>query len=148
MVFIATIFIACEEKVDAPAKIKSSFEQKYPDTKVIEWEFDNEDKMWEAEFKMGKPELTAVFSENGDWVETEQEIKKKDLPQPVRATLQSEFAEYDIEETEFVETPEGKFYEIEVELEKKDSEIEIELLISPDGKVIKKEEEQDEEDKK
>ena len=63
-------------------------------------------------------------------------MKQKNLkPQAVKQTLDNEFAGYDIEEAEISETTDGKVYEFAIE--RGDSEMEV--VISPDGMVVKKE---------
>jgi predicted small lipoprotein YifL len=146
IVFSTTTFPACGQKTDVPSNVKNAFEQKVSNAKDVEWEYDIEDKLWEVEYEIGKTEITSAFDENGKWVETENEIKFSELPEAVKATLKADFSDYEVEEVEYVETPDGKFYEVEVELEKDKKEIEFELLFSPDGKVVKKEQEKDDED--
>jgi hypothetical protein len=143
MVFSIMTFTACGQKPNVPANVKKTFEQKVPDAKDVEWEYDSEDKLWEVEYEMGKAEFTSAFDENGKWVETEKKIKFAELPETVKATLKADYSDYEVEEVEYVETPDGKFYEVEVELEKDDKEVEFELLFSTDGKVVKKEQEKD-----
>jgi hypothetical protein len=146
MVLITMTFTAYGQKTDVPSNVKKAFEQKVSNAKDVEWEYDSEDKLWEVEYEIGKAEFTSAFDENGKWVETEKEIKFSELPEAVKAALKADYSDYEVEEVEFVETPEGKFYEVEVELEKDDEEVEFELLFSPDGKVVKKEQEKDDDD--
>jgi predicted small lipoprotein YifL len=146
MVFCTLSFTACGQKTDVPTKVKKAFEQKVSNAKDVEWEYDSEDKLWEVEYEIGEDEFTSAFDENGKWVETEKEIKFAELPLPVKATIEADYSAYEVEEVEYLQTPDGKFYEVEVELEKDDEEVEFELLFSPDGKVVKKEQEKDDDD--
>jgi hypothetical protein len=146
IIICAMTFTAYGQKTDVPASVKKAFEQKVSNAEDVEWEYDSEDKLWEVEYEISKDEFTSAFDENGKWVETEKEIKFYELPEAVKATLKADYSDYEVEEVEFVETPDGKYYEVEVELEKDDKELEFELTISPDGKVIKKEEEKDDVD--
>ncbi len=132
-------FTAYGQNTDVPALVKIAFEQKISNAKDVEWEYDKEDKLWEVEYMIGKDEFTSAFDENGKWEETEKEINFSDLPEPVKASLKADFTDYEVDEVEFVETPDGEFYE--VELEKDNKKEVLELLISPDGKVVKKEQE-------
>lgn len=142
LVLIATVSIsACGEKVEAPEKVKTAFLQKYPNATKIKWEKENE-KEWEAEFKLDGKEYTVSFDSDGKWLETETEIKKSEIPEAVKSLIDSLYAGYKIDEAEFVETSQGKFYEFE--LEKGESEIEV--SISPEGKLIAKEETEEDED--
>lgn len=144
LVLCTFFFAACGQNSDVPSKVKTAFKNKISNAKNLEWEFDKEDNLWEAEYKINNTEYTSVFTKEGSWIETEHSIKHSDLPQAVKNTLKADYPEYEIEEIEFVETPEGKYYELEVELENENKEVEYELLIKADGKVVKKEEEKDE----
>jgi hypothetical protein len=146
MVLSTMTFTASGQKTDIPSNVKKAFEQKVSNAKDVEWEYDNEDKLWEVEYEIGNAEFTSAFDESGKWVETEKEIKFAELPEAVKATLKADYSDYEVEEVEYVEKPDGKFYEVEVELEKDDEEVEFELLFSTDGKVVKKEQEKDDED--
>ena len=125
-VVVMVLSQACEQtNSQVPAKVK--------------WNKENA-KEWEAEFKMNGKEYSANFAPDGTWKETEYEIKKSDIPAAVKQAFDNEFAGYDIEEAEVSETADGKVYEFEL---KKD-ETEVEVAISPDGKIIKKETEDEE----
>lgn len=123
------------ERKSVPDKVLSAFNAKFPDAKKVEWEMEN-DTEWEAEFKWNGVEYSANFSTNGEWRETEYEIKKSDIPSNIRAILDQNFSDYEIEEPEVVETPSGKSYEMEVEA----GEDEYEVTIDANGKLTKKKE--------
>lgn len=108
--------------------------QKFPDAKSVKWDKENETD-WEAEFKLNGEEYSANFSTDGVWKETEHEIEKTAIPANVKQTLDNEFSGYKIEESEISETAEGSVYEFELEKDK----VKMEVTVSPDGKVVKKE---------
>jgi len=134
---------ACAQKAEVPNQVKDAFSKKFPTAKKVKWEKEHETE-WEAEFKMDGMEYSANFSTDGTWMETEYEIEKSDIPAAVKQTLDQEFAGYEIEEAEISETKDGKVYEFE--LEKGKNEFEVRILL--DGRVLKKEiqNEEDEED--
>ncbi len=134
MILAVFSFSACGQNKDVPAKVKTAFEQKFPTAQKVKWDKENETE-WEAEFKMNGEEYSANFTTAGQWMETEYEIEKSAIPQAVKQTLDTKFAGYDIEEAEISETTNGRVYEFAIE--KGDSEMEV--AISPDGKVVKKE---------
>jgi hypothetical protein len=74
-----------------------------------------DEKEWEAEFKLEGKEYSANFLTNGTWKETEYEIKKSDIPEAIKQTLAQDFDGYNMEEAELSETAEGKHYEVAVE---------------------------------
>ncbi len=133
---------ACAQ-TNAPTEVTTAFSQKFPTAKKVTWDKENETE-WEAEFKVDGKEFSANFTSEGIWKETEYEISEAEIPAAVKQTLNSEFADYKIEESEVSETVAGKVYEFA--LEKGESELEV--GIAPDGKVMKKEvKNEDEEDK-
>jgi hypothetical protein len=118
-----------------PAQVNDSFNKKFAGATKVKWDKENNTE-WEAEFKLSSgKEYSANFSNEGKWMETEHEIKKSAIPAKVKQTLDSEFADYDVKEAEISETAEGSVYEFV--LEKNESEMEV--AISPEGKVVKKE---------
>lgn len=137
----ALVFSACGQSAKAPEAVTSAFAEKFVDAKKVEWESEEAGE-WEAEFKMNGKEYSANFSDDGEWMETEFEVKVKDLPEAVRATITAEFAAHKIEESELSETPEGKAYEVALEK----GEETIEVMIAADGKVLKKEVKKEEDD--
>lgn len=143
----ASIMQSCEQKSNnetAPEKVLSAFSQKFPEAKKVEWEMEDETE-WEAEFKMNGKEYSANFSINGDWKETEYEIKKSDIPAEIQTILDQNFTDYDLEKAEIAETASGQSYEFEIEV----GEEEFEVVIDAQGKLTKKkasEEEENDED--
>ncbi len=133
---------ACSKKIEVPPKVQSAFNSKFPDAANVKWSKESETE-FEAEFRLAGEEASVNFSQDGKWVETEKEISKKSLPAPVMASLNSQYSGYKTGEIAFTETAEGEsFYEMEL---KKGKE-ELIIHVSSDGKVIKveAEDEQDE----
>jgi hypothetical protein len=145
MLAVAAIFslTACAQTgKNVPAKVKTSFNNKFPEVKKVSWDKENAHE-WEAEFKMNGQEYSANFATDGTWKETEYRVKVAALPKAVKSTLESEFKGYNVEMAEVSETHEGKVFEIKIE----NDEHEMEVVIDGNGKVIKNESknEQDEE---
>ncbi len=139
-VFSILSFTACGQAGKAvPEKVKTAFSEKFPDATKVKWDKENETE-WEAEFKMNSKEYSANFNADGTWVETEYELKLKDLPLAVTSKLKSDFADYKVDEAEVTETVEGTVYEIQL---KKGKE-EMEVAIDASGTLVKKESKSDE----
>ncbi|RUT72856.1 PepSY-like domain-containing protein [Ancylomarina longa] len=140
-ILLAAGISACaQNKKPVPTAIQNAFLVKFPDAKKVKW--DKENKMeWEAEFKMDGKEYSANFLADGTWKETEYEIKKAAIPATIKQTLDTEFAGYEIEEAEFSKTADGQVYEFEIEKGKTNMEV----AIDKSGKVVKREEQQEEE---
>ena len=129
-----------EEKSEVPAAVQKSFQKKFAQATEVKWE--EEEGSYEAEFHLNGKEMSAEFSGDGTWKETETEVDQADLPAAIVDTLESAYGDYEVKEVELCETPEGKSWEIEV---KKD-QTEMELVMDENGKVLKKEAEDEEEE--
>ncbi len=123
-----------EDQVAVPAIVKESFTKLFATAIDVRWSKES-DSEYEAEFKVGAINKSSNFDQFGKWLVTETEIKNTDLPAPVQTTITNEFAGYSIAEAEVAEPAGGSMF-YEVELEK--GEVNFEVQISPDGKVLKK----------
>ena len=131
------------QTVTPPKNIIKSFNAKAPSAEEMKWSYDEGENRWEVDYEKDEKECSMAFSRMGDWLETETDMKAKELPEAVLAKIKSDFAKYDVEEVEYVETPEGSFYELEVETKEDGEEKKYELKISPEGKIVSKSEEQE-----
>lgn len=138
-IFASAFTTANKDKV--PQAVKNAFAKKFPTAKKVDWEKEN-DKEWEAEFKLDKVEYSANFLEDGTWQETEHEVKEAELPQQVLSYLKTNFSDYEIEEAEVSETAQGTVYEVEIEKGKEEWKITLDFQ----GKVIKKQSEDEDND--
>jgi hypothetical protein len=111
--------------------VKTAFSQKFPTAKKVNWDLESGTE-WEAEFKQGGKEYAASFSVNGTWQETEQDLKKADLPEAIKQILAKDFDGFKIEEAEISRTSEGSVCEVTVEKGAEDWE----LVFDANGKLI------------
>jgi len=142
-VVIAMGLFACAQT--PPASVSDTFNKKFKSATDIEWE-QEEDNEWEVEFKMNGTEMSACFEALGKWLETEAEVKAKDLPAEVHKAINIKFDGWEIDEVESIEKPDFKGYEIV--LEKEDTETEV--LVTASGEItikkVKVEEDDDDEE--
>ncbi len=131
---ILLLVLACDTDKKVPEKVLASFEQKFPGAKNVEWDMEN-DSEWEAEFIMDEVEYSSNFTNDGQWTETEFELNISELPEEVQLVIASNYSDYNIEAIESSETKEGIVYEIALEK----GEINVELTISKEGVIVKKE---------
>ena len=131
-ILVTTLFAFTSGGDKVPQKVKEAFVKKFPTTKKVKWEKENATE-WEAEFKINKVEYSANFLEDGTWQETEHEIEEKEIPQNVKFALEKAFPGYEMKEAEISETQKGMVYEFEIEK----GEIEMEVMISSNGEIVK-----------
>ncbi len=120
--------------------IKQAFNQKFPGAKEMDWEI--EENGWEVSFKLKDKEMSAEFDLVGNWMKTETELKKKDIPDAVKSTLRDKFPGYKVEKAEWEVTPDRQTYEIDLKKGKKEKEV----TLDKKGKVLKVENGDEDED--
>jgi hypothetical protein len=130
-----------EDKI--PAEVKAAFKAKFPKVTTVSWEMEDQ-KEYEASFKLDKTDYTASFDLKGKWLETENVIEIAKLPKLVSDVVSKEYAGYSIKLAEQNVSAKGTTYELSLlkGMDKKS------VLISDKGIVLKKEVEKDEEGKK
>ena len=141
LVIAGFLAVSCQKgpRPKVPEAVKKAFYQKFPNVKVEKW-YKEGDNVWEAEFHQNGKEYEASFDSEGNWLETEYEIRFKDLPDAVKQVIKTQFKGYEREEIAIAETPYGKVYEVEFEKGKEEFEVEF----KEDGTIVKKEPEQEE----
>jgi hypothetical protein len=132
-----------KSKETAPEKVQTAFKEKFPQATGVKWEKEN-DTEWEAEFNMLGKEYSANFNLDGQWQETEYEIAIQDIPTHIKASIDSTFIGYKIEEAEISEKGVEKTYE--VKLEKNESTLE--AVYDSNGVLVKQKEEDEKKDDK
>ncbi len=138
------VFVACAQDAKPPENIKEAFEARFGEVKNVKWE--QEDNNWEADFKNSEGKFSAVFDKDANWMETERDIKPDELPENIRQVLMEEYDDYEVDEVEEVEAPGFKGFEVELEKEEGREEMEITVLVTSEGEIVKEEEEDEEED--
>ncbi len=115
-----------------PQMVKEAFQNKYPNEHDPDWEQDDHD-YWEAHFKKDGVHYRADFTAEGAWVETENSVKKDEIPDAVKKTIREKYPDREIIEIEHVQSArEGDFYDVEFKQEGKNMDVEI----RKDGTVI------------
>lgn len=146
---------ADEEKValkDVPKAVLDAVKAKFPKAEIkhASKEVEDGETLYEIETELDEHGVDLALKANGTIVEIEKEIAVKDLPKPVADAVAAKHPKAKIEKAEeiveFEDGKEKKSYEVAVEVGEKD----MELKITPDGKILKAKEleEDDEKDEK
>lgn len=128
---LGTGFAVCAQKTP-PQAVVTAFNQKFPGVKDVDWGKEKNGE-WEAEFDQGKEEMSANFSADGKWLETETEIAVSALPQAIRDYVKANFKGKKIREAAKIVKEDGKMmYEAEVKGQG-------DLIFDAEGKFLKAE---------
>lgn len=132
LVLVIAVFslLACGQATP-PDAVTGAFIKKFPTAKKVKWDKEN-DKEWEAEFVVGKNEMSANYDLDGYWLETEGEIEVSQLPAAVIKLIGEQFAGFKVEEALTLENLEFLGYEITLESKTED----IEIVVTKDGVLV------------
>lgn len=106
-----------------PAAVKTAFEQKFPGAQNVEWGKENASE-WEAEFVSGRIKMSANYSVDGKWLETESVIPVSQLPAEVAAAVAKSFPGKKVLEADKIErVGKGSLFEVVINTGTKKKEI-------------------------
>lgn len=102
----------------------------YPDAVIL----DAEDQygLLEVDIYHDSREKEVYFDDDA-WVMTMWDVAINTLPETVTAAIAAAYPDYRADDAEYVETPEGTYYSIDLELGERD----ILVMVAPDGTIIK-----------
>ena len=109
--------ISYSQKIDEsriPDTVKNSFYCKFPNAGSVKWGKESK-SVYEAEFKLNDTDMSANFSEEGEWLETETEIQVTSLPQAVTDAVNRDYKDARITGASRIERPDNKIiYEADI----------------------------------
>jgi hypothetical protein len=130
---ISLISVSSFGQKNPPENIKREFAKKYASAQSVKWDSEEKNE-WEVEFKMDGKKMSASFDNSAKWIESETGITEKELPTSVVSTLNKDFLDYKKGHIEIFENAEMKGFELGL----KKGEISIEVIIDNTGKILKK----------
>ena len=111
-------------------KIKEFITQKYAGARIIE--SDMEKGMTEVEIFHEGREKDVYFNGAQDWVRTEWGVRVNELPAAALDVIRKTYADYRIDDADYVETRTESYYLVELER----GENEVNLRILPNGTIL------------
>jgi len=136
-------------KKDLPAAVLSSFQKEYPKASIKEVSMEKEKgvEYWEIESADGKVKRDLLYTSDGKKAEVEETMEMSQVPAVVKTTLTGEYPKGKVDKAEKVMKGSSVTYEFHL----KDGDKSHEVVIDPDGKVLKggknaKSEDEDEEE--
>jgi Putative beta-lactamase-inhibitor-like, PepSY-like len=117
----------------APSAVQTAFKKRFPT--VTKVDFDKEKSgEYEAEFKMNGVKMSANFTADGKWRETESEVAATALPAEVSKAITAKFPKAKVVGAAKIETSDrGTIYEADLKTGMKSSEV----LFDAFGNVVK-----------
>ena len=112
--------------------IEAFIQTNYPGAVIRERDYD--DGRIEVDIIHDQREKEVLFNFNEEWLRTTYDVRPRELPDAVQSALKERFGEnayWGDDDCECVETPEGTFYEVEVETRGDD----VEVYISAEGNI-------------
>ena len=115
---------------DIQSALESFINARYPGAVIVDSEYD--DGEIEVEIIHNGRGKDVYFSSNNEWLRTEWDVRKSELPAAVLTQVNAAYPSWKIDDAEFMETPSGEWFVIE--LEKGESEAKI--RITADGVIL------------
>lgn len=123
---------ACDEvNIAVNDNIRDFIEQKYEGAKILyaEKEFNGE---IDVEIIHNDTRKDVKFNRREEWISTTWDIPVSQLPDIVRESVLGSYPEYRIDDADYVETPAGDRYKLEIERGEWDRTI----FVTPDGVIL------------
>lgn len=119
-----------------PAKIQTAFQKMYPKATNVEWT--EMGGFYTAEFVMDNQEIDVWFNNNHQWVMTDTDVESLEkIPTPVaEAFMNSEMATMRLKDVRIGTFPKHPTVVL-IEVEGYNSDTEVQLIYSTDGKLLK-----------
>lgn len=117
--------------VDVNQTVKAYIEAKYPGAEIRHGEYDDRGLL-EVEFIHDSQVKDAYFNSSNEWIYTEWDIAVADLPVEVSNAVSTAYPDYRIDEADYIQAPQGNYYEIEIEKRGVESWV----YITPSGNIV------------
>lgn len=117
-----------------PAAIQSYLQTNHPNAKIVD--VDKEKTHWEVEIVENRVKKEIKFTlDNHSWIQTEWDVAAATLPEVVvTAIANSAYADWKIDDVDFLQNPKGEFYKIEFE---KSGQKDVEVLFDAvSGEIV------------
>lgn len=111
--------------------VKSFIADRYPAARIVEW--DMERGYLEVDIIHDRRAKDVVFNaDTYEWVSTSWDVPLSALPQAVKDALSAAYPDYRLDDADFVETPAGNYYNVELERGDRD----LYVRVAEDGTLV------------
>ena len=111
---LAALWACDEENIVVNNDIKSFIEQKYEGARILyaEQEFNGE---IDVEIIHNNTKKEVKFNRKNNWISTTWDVAINDLPYAARESVINRYPDYRIDDVDYIETPSGDRYKVEME---------------------------------
>ncbi|HEY8400135.1 MAG TPA: PepSY-like domain-containing protein [Cytophagaceae bacterium] len=120
------------QESDIAPEVLNTFEEEFASARDVEWK--QKGDMIEAEFEENGEDKKAHFDNSGKLKMVKTEIRRKDLPQAVQQTLDTEYKDYKLDDFAKIEKDGKTHYKVEAEK----GNVTKEMWFDPSGKQVEK----------
>ena len=127
--FVGTIY---GQQTKVPAQLKAKFNALYPHAEKVKW--DIEKPNFEVNFEADDTETSLLFDAKGKIVEVETALEEDDMPKIIEKSIETNFKGWELKEGAKIVSDGKTTYEAEL----KKGEKKMDAIFTPDGKLVKK----------
>lgn len=117
-----------------PPSVHREFAKRHPNMFAYDWEYKKKKGLYRAEFIDNGKEWKSYFSPDGNWMYTETEIKKAQLPQEIWNSLsKTNYQNWKVDDVDLLQTPQ---FPSVYKLEMKNGKQKIDLYFLANGSQV------------
>ena len=95
-----------------PAEVKAAFQKQYPSAQILEWDYEEDEKAYEVEARIGKAEIDAMYSEKGELIVSKEDVAAEAIPKDVLDEVRQKWQRAEILGANKITTPKGITWDI------------------------------------
>ncbi len=125
-------FMACEEEnIAVNNDIRSFIEQKYQGARILYAEKDFNGEI-DVEIIHDNIKKDVKFNRRDEWIKTSWDVAINELPDAARESVLNRYQNYRIDDVDYIETPSGDHYKVEMEKGEWDKTV----FITANGEIL------------
>ena len=95
-----------------PSEVKAAFQKQYPSAQILEWDYEDDEKAYEVEARIGKAAIDAMYSEKGDLIASKEDVAVGAIPKDVLDEVRQKWQRAEILGANKITTPKGITWDI------------------------------------
>lgn len=95
-----------------PSEVKAAFQKQYPSAQILEWDYEDDEKAYEVEARIGKAEIDAMYSDKGELIVSKEDVAAGAIPKDVLDEVRQKWQRAEILGANKITTPKGITWDI------------------------------------